>query len=52
MKPRRIELMVYDLDGVMTNSNVIVFENRMESDIVKRADGLGVNMIRDLGILR
>lgn len=52
MNSGRIELIVYDFDGVMTNNSVIVFENGMEAVIVNRADGLGVNMIRDLGILQ
>lgn len=52
MKPGLIELIVYDFDGVMTNNNVIVFENGMEAVIVNRADGLGVDMIREFGILQ
>jgi len=45
-----IDLIVYDFDGVMTGNNVIVFQDGTEAVIVSRADGLGVGLIRDMGI--
>lgn len=45
-----IDLIVYDFDGVMTNNRVYVFEDGREAVQVNRADGLGVNMIRSIGI--
>ena len=45
-----IKLIVYDFDGVMTDNRVIVREDGMESVIVNRADGLGVNIIKEIGI--
>lgn len=47
---RDIDLIVYDFDGVMTDNRVIVFQNGTEAVIVNRADGLGVDRFRDLGI--
>lgn len=52
MKVDQIDLIVYDFDGVMTDNKVFVFENGTEGVIVNRADGLGVNIIKDLGILQ
>ena len=45
-----IDLIVYDFDGVMTDNRVIVFQDGIEAVIVNRADGLGVDRFRDLGI--
>ena len=45
-----IDLIVYDFDGVMTDNRVIVFQNGTEGVIVNRADGLGVDRFRSLGI--
>ena len=45
-----IKLIVYDFDGVMTDNRVIVSEDGMESVIVSRADGLGVNIIKEMEI--
>ena len=45
-----IKLIVYDFDGVMTDNRVVVHEDGMESVIVNRADGLGVNIIKEIGI--
>ncbi len=47
---RDIELIVYDFDGVMTDNRVIVFQDGTEAVIVNRADGLGVDCFRNLGI--
>jgi len=45
-----IKLIVYDFDGVMTDNRVIVREDGMESVIVNRSDGLGINIIKEIGI--
>ena len=47
---RDIDLIVYDFDGVMTDNRVIVFQDGTEAVIVNRADGLGVDSFRGLGI--
>ncbi|NQU81378.1 MAG: HAD hydrolase family protein [Bacteroidetes bacterium] len=46
----KIQLMVYDFDGVMTNNLVIIFQDGTEAVIVNRADGLGVDRLRALKI--
>jgi len=45
-----VDLVVYDFDGVMTDNRVIIFQNGVEAVIVNRADGLGVDRLRALGI--
>jgi len=45
-----IDLIVYDFDGVMTDNRVIVFDDGKEAVIVNRADGLGIDHIRDRGV--
>ena len=47
-----IQLIVYDFDGVMTDNRVIVFQNGTEAVIANRADGLGVDRLRALGIFQ
>jgi len=47
---RDIDLIVYDFDGVMTDNRVIIFQDGTEAVIVNRADGLGVDRFRNLGI--
>jgi 3-deoxy-D-manno-octulosonate 8-phosphate phosphatase (KDO 8-P phosphatase) len=47
---RDIDLIVYDFDGVMTDNRVIIFQDGTEAVIVNRADGLGVDSFRKLGI--
>ena len=47
---RNIELIVYDFDGVMTDNRVIVFQDGTEAVIVNRADGLGVDRFRSIGV--
>ena len=46
----KIDLLVYDFDGVMTNNKVYVDQNGREMVQVNRADGLGVSEIKKLGI--
>ena len=45
-----IELIVYDFDGVITDNRVIVFQDGTEAVIVNRADGLGVDYLRNESI--
>ena len=45
-----IDLMVYDFDGVMTDNRVLVLQDGSEGVMANRADGLGVEKIRALGI--
>ena len=47
---KNIDLIVYDFDGVMTDNRVIIFQDGTEAVIVNRADGLGVDCFRGLGI--
>ncbi|MCR5250354.1 MAG: HAD hydrolase family protein [Lachnospiraceae bacterium] len=52
MKPdrNRIRQIVYDFDGVMTDNHVYVNQNGEEMAMMHRGDGLGVGIIRSLGI--
>ena len=50
MLGKKIDLIVYDFDGVMTNNTVFVAEDGKESVIVNRGDGYAVSEIRRLGI--
>ena len=50
VRVKDIDLIVYDFDGVMTDNRVIVFQNGTEAVIANRADGLGVDRLRALGI--
>jgi 3-deoxy-D-manno-octulosonate 8-phosphate phosphatase (KDO 8-P phosphatase) len=45
-----VVLIVYDFDGVMTDNRVIIFQDGTEAVIVNRADGLGIDGFRKLGI--
>lgn len=50
IQAKDIDLVVYDLDGVMNENRVIVFQDGIEAIISNRADGLGANQFRALGI--
>lgn len=45
-----IDCIVYDFDGVMTDNRVLVSQDGTEAVFCNRADGLGVGLIRALGI--
>ena len=45
-----LELIIYDFDGVMTDNKVYVDQDGKEMVQVSRADGLGVSIIKKLGI--
>lgn len=49
-KLKDISLVVYDFDGVMTDNRVYVDQHGTESVCCNRADGLGVGIIRALGV--
>ena len=46
----KIQLIVYDFDGVMTDNKVYVDQSGNETVQVNRADGLGIAEIKKLGI--
>ena len=48
--PARIDLIVFDFDGVMTDNRVLVREDGAESVTCHRGDGWGVARLRDAGI--
>ena len=50
MKFGLIHLIVYDFDGVMTDNRVLTFQDGTEVVWANRSDGLGINMIKELGI--
>ncbi len=45
-----IRLIIYDFDGVMTDNHVYLNQDGVEMAMCHRGDGLGVGIIRDLGI--
>jgi YrbI family 3-deoxy-D-manno-octulosonate 8-phosphate phosphatase len=47
---KKIDLIVYDFDGVMTDNRVLVFQDGREAVYCNRSDGLGIKMIKELGI--
>ncbi|MFV1977775.1 MAG: KdsC family phosphatase [Myxococcota bacterium] len=47
---RRVRLAAFDFDGVFTDNTVIVSESGTESVRCWRGDGLGLSMLRELGI--
>jgi N-acylneuraminate cytidylyltransferase len=48
--PERIELVVFDFDGVMTNNTAWVDEHGVESVQISRGDGMGVEMLKKAGV--
>ena len=49
-KKQNIDLIVYDFDGVMTNNRAIQFQDGTEAVLVSRADGWGIEQIKEKGI--
>ena len=45
-----VDLIVYDFDGVMTDNRVLTFQDGTEAVWANRSDGLGINLIKELGI--
>ena len=50
MSMKKIKLICYDFDGVMTDNKVYIDQDGCEMVQVNRADGLGVAEIKKLGI--
>lgn len=48
--PSKIELVVFDFDGVMTDNAVFVSDDGREMVRCNRSDGWGIKMLRDAGI--
>jgi N-acylneuraminate cytidylyltransferase len=48
--PPRIDLVVFDFDGVFTDNRVLVFSDGQEAVTCDRGDGLGISRLRRLGI--
>jgi len=46
VKINRVQLIIYDFDGVMTDNKVYVDQNGVESVQVNRGDGLGISEIK------
>ena len=46
---KSIELIVFDFDGVMTDNTVYLDQNGVESVRVSRADGYGIQILKNLG---
>lgn len=45
----KLELIVYDFDGVMTDNRVLVLQDGNEAVLVNRADGWGVDQLKKAG---
>lgn len=50
MKIKNIKAVVFDFDGVFTDNTVIISEDGKESVQCNRSDGIGLEMLRKLGI--
>jgi YrbI family 3-deoxy-D-manno-octulosonate 8-phosphate phosphatase len=46
----RLQLVVFDFDGVMTDNRVLVMEDGREGAFCNRSDGLGIGMLREAGL--
>jgi len=49
-KARAIRLVVFDVDGVLTNGNLILGDNGYEYKVFHVHDGLGLVMLREAGL--
>ncbi len=48
--PSRIELVVFDFDGVFTDNRVLVFTDGSEGVVCDRGDGMGISLVRKAGV--
>jgi len=48
--PRRIDLVVFDFDGVFTDNRVLVMEDGREAVVCNRGDGMGLTRLREHGV--
>jgi len=46
----RVQLVVFDFDGVMTDNRVMVMQDGTEGVFCNRSDGLGIGLARDAGL--
>lgn len=46
----KVDLIVFDFDGVLTDNRVLVLEDGREAVFCNRADGLGFEMLRHAGL--
>lgn len=47
---KRIQLIIFDFDGVFTDNHVLVLQDGTEGVICSRADGLGMEALKRLGV--
>lgn len=47
---RKIKLIVFDFDGVFTDNRVLVLQNGIEGVFCSRADGIGIDAVKKMGI--
>ncbi len=47
---RQVQLIVFDFDGVFTDNRVLVFQDGSEGVFCTRADGFGLEAVRNLGV--
>ena len=47
---RRLRLVVFDFDGVFTDNRVLVLQDGTEAVMCSRADGLGLDRLRNCGL--
>lgn len=50
IKLKKMRMVVFDFDGVFTDNRVIISENGEESVVCNRSDGIGLNMLRSIGL--
>ena len=48
--PPVVEAVVFDFDGVMTNNQVLVMQDGREAVLCSRLDGMGLHLLRKMGI--
>lgn len=48
--PAKVDLVVFDFDGVMTDNTAYVNEDGIESVQVSRGDGMGIDLLRNAGV--
>ena len=48
--PNKVDLVIYDFDGVMTDNKVYVDQDGSETVCVNRSDGLAISWLRKKGI--
>jgi YrbI family 3-deoxy-D-manno-octulosonate 8-phosphate phosphatase len=48
--PERVEAVVFDFDGVLTDNRVLVDQNGVESVTCSRGDGMGISQLRQAGV--